>query len=165
MGARRRAKATKVIKKAIMILLMTASTGPPWDGNPCRSFQSQIHFISIRSLRLVWTSTSGLSSNRARPILCPLQTVIRCWMPLNCPVWRAGRAESENPRTHHHEGSRAVHPPNMGMLLIKWLAPSPKDGKFSGWLSLPSIYGNSIFGRSIRLKPSRQKCPFSKMGC
>ena len=60
---------------------------------------------------------------------CPLSG---CTAP-KVPVWRAGRAEFENPRTHHHGAGVQARLPYMGRILIRQFAPSMNNGKHSGW--------------------------------
>jgi hypothetical protein len=61
------------------------------------------------------------------------------------PVWRAGRAEYKNPRTHHHEGARL---PDLGGILIRQVTLSTDVGKLSGW---PWSHDHSSFKMDDRL--------------
>ena len=95
----------------------------------------------------------GQTSSRAHPNLCPLNRP-----PLvapQAPVRRAGRSESKNPRTHHHEEFRAALSPNMGKLLMKYVSTrSVRQEEF--WLVVARyhIWELSFLGRSIRLRAS-----------
>lgn len=67
-----------------------------------------LQILPLRPPSFTWI-TSDLSSNHPRPILCPdKHSPLSDRTSSHIPVWRAGRAESETPRIHHHEDFRAV---------------------------------------------------------
>ena len=78
--------------------------------------------------------TSRPSSNRTRPVLCPVKPspAVRLHRTAT-PVWRAGRAESENlgPITLGLQGKLEF--PYMVYFFIRKVAPSIDDGKLSSW--------------------------------
>lgn len=107
------------------------------------------------------------SSNRTRPILCTFHTK-SAPSPSDRTVWRAGRAEYENPRTHRHEEFRVVSRP-IWTLNIQSSRRGAGSSLIGSYVDI-TIYGDwNYLGRSNR-QSSRWKRPVlvdptSEMSC